>query len=486
MKLLQTIIAVVFTVLDEVFQLLSEVIMSIFSSFQNQTGKYEAEFMPRSNLLSRFEHGFCLDGVHSLSVSHSTRNALIVGGTGTGKTSCVLIPSVYKAKGHSLVIHDPSGEIHQYTGWYLKNQGYDIKVVNFSDPSTSIRFNVLQRIQSSTEINKVASMLIRNTLGYGSGDQFWNLQATGLMTLMITILKDQEPKYQNFANLKFLLSEFASDPESLDQLFIRAKEEATFNEYRVFAGMDSKLRSSVTATAKASLTHLSDESILQVTSKDELDIESFRKKKTALFICNSVMDSSYFSTLTSLLLEEFYSMLLRKLPDKSDLHVLFLIDELPTLFMPSLPTVIANVRKAHAGILAICQDQNQLSEKYGVYEAEVIRNNCFAQVYFPGQGLHTARELEQILGKHEVQDHQGHVRIRPLLTSDEIRILPDNRALLICSNKKPIKLKMRPFYKRRKYLRYANMPAPSPVRPHDPFEDVPILDLNQRPVENEG
>ncbi len=98
------------------------------------------------------------------------------------------------------------------------------------------------------------------------------------------------------------------------------------------------------------------------------------------------------------------------------------------------------------------QDYNQLVHNYGKFEADAIKSNCFAKVYFTGASLETSKELEQTLGRFEYIDKDGKKNIEPLMTNDQVRTMKTSRALLICGHHKPILAKLEPFYKRKKHL----------------------------------
>ena len=60
-------------------------------------------------------------------LEQSTKNALIIGSTGNFKSSGILIPSIYKMRGHSsLIITDFSGELLSKTSGALIESGYEI------------------------------------------------------------------------------------------------------------------------------------------------------------------------------------------------------------------------------------------------------------------------------------------------------------------------------------------------------------------------
>ena len=56
-------------------------------------------------------------------------NVLIVGGSGSGKSSSYTIPNAHQLLG-SYIFTDPKGEIYDTTAGYLKEHGYEIKLLN--------------------------------------------------------------------------------------------------------------------------------------------------------------------------------------------------------------------------------------------------------------------------------------------------------------------------------------------------------------------
>ena len=407
---------------------------------------YQASFGSRKNLLSRRHHGFRLTGKENISAKHSHQNAMIIGGTGTGKSSVVLIPSLLSMYG-SFVVHDPSGELYGKTVLELKEQGYHVRVLNFGNPDNSDGFNPLSRVNNGAEINKLSAMIVRTSLG-GKSDPFWDLQAVNLLRLLIHIVKGSNEYPPTLSEVRTLVAQLSHDSASLEIAIQGLGKTELLNEYRAFQAFDEKVRLGVVATLMSALQVFSDEQVAAVTSKDSLDFTSFRTRKTALFIQNPVADQAYYATLSAIFLEQLFATLLQQIPTYYDFDVFCLIDEASSLYIPSLSVVIANVRKYRVGILLALQDFSQLVERYGHFDAETIRSNCFAKLYFTGQSLKTCQELEAILGKYQYQDEQGKTLLRPLLTSDEIRTLPKDQALLLLGNFKPLLVKLHPYYKK--------------------------------------
>jgi type IV secretion system protein VirD4 len=456
MEAITHVFNMIFDTVEGILKFIFELIESLFNKRKEE---YTADFASQWSVMTSYNYGFCLTGKKNLTVKDSYQNAIVIGGTGTGKSSVVLIPSLFTTCG-SKVINDPSGELYAKSAGYLRKKGYEVKVLNFTDPLNSSGYNPLIRAQSSSDIQKVASMLIQNTLGGSGKDPFWNLQAVSLLTMIISILKKQSLEYQNLFNVRQLLSQLGGSPELIDSLFSKYADNILFAEYKSFIAYDSKVVSGVIATCKAALQIFNDEAVAKVTSFDNLDLMEFREKPVALFIRNSVADQKYYNVLTSLFFEQFFSFIMSRFPNDNEQDIFLLVDEASSLNLPSLPMAVANVRKHRAGIMLLLQDYNQLIHLYGKYEADGIKANCYAKMYFTGQSLETATELERTLGKFEFKDKEGHKVIRSLMTSDEIRMLDMNRAILICGHNPPVMARLRPYYESLKFNEYASCPAP--------------------------
>lgn len=72
----------------------------------------------------------------------------IIGSTGSGKTTGIIansIMSIANARA-TMIIGDPKGELYNQYSNYLKKMGYQVQVLNFSDPSCGQNFNQLDFI----------------------------------------------------------------------------------------------------------------------------------------------------------------------------------------------------------------------------------------------------------------------------------------------------------------------------------------------------
>lgn len=473
---IEKLLDLVISLLESCFGALAEAIETFITGVGKRKHALTANFISERSILSRQHSGFCLTGRRSLSAKDSFSNAIVIGGSGVGKSSIVLLPSLYKMEG-SFVVHDPSSELYSKSAAALIERGYDVRILNFAKPDISAGYNPLARAKSSSDIKKVSSMLVANALGKGKSDPFWNNMASTLLGMFITVLKLEAESYHNLHNLRLLLLNLGANPECVDQLFAKHKSAhpQLWTEYKQFNALDEKVRMGTLATCQSALGLLEDYSVAQVTSIDTLPFDMLRKRPTAIFLQTSIADVQHYSVLTTLFLEQCFAYVLSRFPEKNEQDIFFLIDEASSLQFKNLQLSVANIRKHNAGMMLLLQHFGQLVSNYNREEADAIRSNCFAKMYFTGQPYETAKELSELMGQFEYKDEKGNTVTRSLMTPSEIREMHVNQALIICGHNAPIKAKLRPYYKNKTYKAYSQMQAPKPHGAN--FGTVPVFSL---------
>ena len=240
MNIIITLITSIVELLEKLLRFSFEFLEASYSAIPKRNEGYNARFATPASILSRRETGFCLTGNRNLSKKLSFQNTLAIGGTGSGKSSIILLPCLYTMSG-SFLIHDPSGELFNKSSGYLKSRGFEVKVLNFANPKVSVFYNPLARAKTNSDIQKLASILVFAGQGGKATDPFWNTQAVALLTLLIILLKTQEEEYQNLYNVRHLLNEMGGNPKSIDLLFSKYADSVTFSEYKSFVSYDEKI-----------------------------------------------------------------------------------------------------------------------------------------------------------------------------------------------------------------------------------------------------
>ena len=86
-------------------------------------------------------------------VFNSPCHSLIIGSTGSGKTTTFVNPMIQllgaSGAGSSMIMTDPKGELFALHSKYLVSRGYDVKVIDLRDTYASYRWNPLDMIWDS-------------------------------------------------------------------------------------------------------------------------------------------------------------------------------------------------------------------------------------------------------------------------------------------------------------------------------------------------
>ena len=147
------------------------------------------------------------------------------------------------------------------------------------------------------------------------------------------------------------------------------------------------------------------EELREITSYDELSLDTIGDKRTALFLIMSDTDAS-FSFLISLAYSQLFNLLCEKADDvyggRLPVHVRCLIDEFANIGqIPNFEKLIATIRSREISASIILQAQSQLKSIYKD-NADTITGNCDTLLFLGGKEKTTLKEMEELLGKETI------------------------------------------------------------------------------------
>ncbi|HZY40336.1 MAG TPA: type IV secretory system conjugative DNA transfer family protein [Mucilaginibacter sp.] len=459
--------------LSFILTLLGDLCNSLIDAFEKKKG-FNANFGKESDIASRFNKGFLISKHRKLTRRKSFENILLSGPTGSGKTVRLIAKNLFTLRNCSIIINDSSKELFLLVSGHL-NQFFNILTLNFSDSTISSGFNVLSRIKKPNDVNKIAHLLVASSLDKGnSSDPFWSLQSKSLLQILIRLILHQPEEYRNMANVLHVLNNFAAQPKKVDVWIAKTKDEKLILDYKALISTPEKTLQNIVASAKAALQLFDDPEIAKTTAYDTIDFDQLRQKPTIIFLQNSISDQKYISILNSIFFEQLYGHILQELPGKNELDTFIILEEASSMYIPMLPLALANTRKHRVGNLICVQSPNQLKTLYKD-EADNIASNCVTKIYLPGQtSMEVLRDLESLSGKCIYIDEKKQERVKQLLTVDEIRLLPENRTLILSGNHPFIKGRTSPYYKSLRYKGYAKIP-PTSLKGDIPDEPLSLL-----------
>ena len=289
-------------------------------------------------------------------------NVLVVGRIGYGKSASYSIPNAYQMLG-SYVFTDPKGELYDRTAGYLKEHGYEIKVLNLVRPQYSDGYNPLLHISSELDVDVIANTIVKGQKSEGGSDPYWDDMAEMLLKALIYFLiatRDEEE--QNLASCAELVRAANNNGGSnlLSELIgqLPLDHPARMN-YKSIEIAPEKTYGSILSSLQSKLGKFDSKEIAELTSTDTIDFEEIGNKKTAVYVISSDTHTAY-----DFLLTIFFSQMIQQLYDFADQNggklkvpVYFILDEFANIGkIPDFDKKISTSRSRKISFSVILQN----------------------------------------------------------------------------------------------------------------------------------
>lgn len=404
-------------------------------------------------------------------------NILICGGSGAGKTFYEVKPNLMQMPHHcSFICTDPKGEILRSCGQMLKDNGYNIKVINLLEMGQSDCYNPFSYIREETDVVKLITNLISNTTPKGAApsDPFWE-KAEGLLlqAIFYYVWLEMPPAMRNFETVLMLLGEAeVTEQEQPSQLDLRmGKLEKTsplgsahpaIKQYnKCMRGAGDTVRS-IIISANSRLAFLENKQVLRLLSRDDLNlaelgtgVDGDGKTRTALFCVIPDSDKSY-----NFIIGMLYTQIFQELYYQADfhcggrlpVHVTFMLDEFSNVALPDdYCSLLSTMRSREISSIIIIQNFAQLKALFKD-TWETVPGNCDTFIYLGGNEQSTHKYVSELLGKGtidkkssgETKGRQGSssrnydVLGRELFTPDEVRKLDNKKCIIFIRGFNPV------------------------------------------------
>ncbi len=413
----------------------------------------------------------------SLDTRHTglNNNVLIIGGSGAGKTFYEVKPNLMQ-RNTSFIVTDPKGEILRSQGEMLKQNGYNVKVINLLEMDKSDCYNPFSYIREETDVIKLITNLMSNTTPKGAApsDPFWE-KAEGLFlqALFYYVWLEEKPARRNFSTVLKLMGEAEvmekGKPSPLDVRMKLLEETSTLGanhpavkQYnKCMRGAGDTVRS-IIISANSRLATLENKQVLRMLSRDDLHLEELGigvngdgKTKTALFCVIPDSDKSYnyiIGLLYTQIFQELYYQADFNCGGRLPIHVTFMLDEFSNVALPDdYCSLLSTMRSREISSVIIIQNLAQIKALFKD-TWETIPGNCDTLVYLGGNEQSTHEYISKLLGKQtidkktsgETKGRQGSssrnydVLGREIMMPDEVRKMDNKKCLIFIRGFNPI------------------------------------------------
>lgn len=347
--------------------------------------------------------------------------SLVIGGSGSMKTRAYVKPNLLQCNS-SYVITDPKGELIRDIGGVFVHEGYKVRVFDLIEMFKSFRYNPFRYFRSDNDVQKFITNLFLNTedkTKHG-GDAFWDKTAKMMLSAMMYLIWYECPEEEmNFGTvMELILAEDVPDAEEGEAADIPSPTQLVFEDlrnrnprhiavryfdsYRKGAGKTVK---SIQESVLSRLEKFLLDSVISLTTGDELELESLCEEKTALFIRMPDNDSS-FNFLASALITQIFQLLMHmadiKYKDRGGclpIPVHFMLEESANITLPDdYQKWIGTIRSRGITISMIFQNIAQ-GKKIFPDDWESVFGMCDEIIYLGGNEPNTHKWFSEMLGQ---------------------------------------------------------------------------------------
>jgi type IV secretion system protein VirD4 len=411
-------------------------------------------------------------------VDDGETHTLIIGATGSGKTSCMVNPlvNILTKKGESMIITDPKGEIYEKNAGFLRDRGYNIILLNFRNPQKGNAWNPLTlpyklyKEGNSDKANELLRDLAINILHEEkTDDPFWqNTAADFFSGLAQALFQDAKEDEINLNSMILMLTtgeerygastfikEYFSTKEVSNPAYMNVA--GTINAPNETKGsIISVFRQKVNVFAMA-------ENLSEMLSYSDFNMTDIGNGKTAVFLIIQDEKKTYHA-LATIFVKQVYESLIDVAQEnggKLKIRTNFILDEFANL--PPLKDITTMITAARSRLIRfnlIIQNFAQLNETYGEHQAETIKGNCGNTLYLLSSELKSLEEISKLAGERKIKKKDKE-EVRPLISVPELQRLEFKDAILLKHRMPPFKTKLKfaseynwnvPDYEKGKYI----------------------------------
>ena len=412
----------------------------------------------------------------------SNMNMLVIGGSGSYKTTSVLTPNLLLA-GMTNVILDIKGDLLRKHGNYLKEHGVKVKSFNLINPEESDRYNPMQYLQKETDVIRLITNMQASVKPPDAqkGDPFWDdgvalyLQAMFFHEWLTAKEENRKPTLNNILKLVNMESKHVGDGEEDDKTELQLEMDRLaelhgddyppVRDYRKLKEGATEPVRSIIIMVNAMLRLCETSALKRLFEDDDIDIPSLGlgvdgnpNKKTALFLVMPDNDQS-FNFLISMFYTQLFDVLIRiadhKCHGSLPIHVRLWADEFYAGPKPTNTEVLmGTIRSRNLSIVPILQSIAQIKAVFPQEKWEVFLDNCAVMIYL-GSGpaaFSTHEYISKLLGEMTIDTRNDGVTTgshgssslnnqragRGLMTPGEVKRLDRKKCLIFMEGQYPI------------------------------------------------
>lgn len=273
----------------------------VFSSvhFKNKESAKECKQIKEEDFIGNIPKEY-LDNEDDLILSRNIKipldskntNICVIGGSGSQKTYAFTEPNLMQANS-SYLVADRFLKTYSKFSQFLSSVGYEVRVIDLYEAEnlkgeigyTKDRYNPFEYLYLSEDIDVLTETIILNTKSKYDYEHSQSLDKM-LLNILISYIHFSMPKdKQNFASLLKLLKS-CDKSKNLNEVesFCKASNDSLKGKFEKFEEIAEKNQEDVFSSCLERLSIFENKALLELTSKDSLELDKISDRKTAIFL----------------------------------------------------------------------------------------------------------------------------------------------------------------------------------------------------------
>lgn len=397
-------------------------------------------------------------------VDDSEFHTLVIGATGSGKTTAVVDPLTYSLckHGESIIFTDPKGEIYKNHAELLRARGYKIIVLNFRSPELGNAWNPLTlpyRLYKEGNIDKAIELVDDVALNIlqdkKASDPFWEKSASDYFSgCTLGLLEDAKEEQVNLNSISYMTTigeeKFGAGSTYIKEYFgLKGEQSSAYTFASNTINSPNETKGGILAVFRQKIRlFASREQLSEMLSYSDFNMRDIGKEKTAVFMVIHDEKTTYHA-LATIFIKQCYETLIdvaQECGGKLPVRTNFILDEFAN--MPPLKdvtTMVTAARSRQIRFTFIIQNFAQINEVYGKEDAETIRSNCGNLIYILTSELAALEEISKLCGEVKSKK-EDKTESKPLVSVSDLQKMKMNEVIIIRSRLHPFKTKLAPAY----------------------------------------
>lgn len=442
-------------------------------------------------------------------IDTSEQHFMIEAPTESGKTTKYVIPNIQynMMAGTTMIIPDTKKELYKHTAADAKRLGYQIYLIDFTDPMHSHTFDYMQDLdeysaefmksndfRSKARMESTAGKLAKSIVGArergNSENTFFIGSSEGIihsLAILVAMFAEKSQKHlSSINNLLLEMMRIPKKPKENKPVILNLLEKLPENSGAVkyfgpgFAATgetEANIYASAIGDIKPFIDSLAEQIIARPDEDEEcrFTCEKLLEEKSILYICLPEDEEQFYiygSTIMKTIFNRL-TTLARNYPNGKLPKRIYTIWEEFGLYpkVDSIKEVMAIIRGRGVFLDLIYQDQNQMIDKYGETIKKILASQCGTSIYLAlgPEDVETAERISKSLGTTTIKtgsvsvSHDGHAKglftsgvshskteqmlERALMRPSEVaKINMHHITLLLKRDKNPYKCHLSPYY----------------------------------------